>query len=242
MRYLSVLTLAVLAVSLPAVPVRAANQLPRHLVYSVSIRAEQNVEIKTDNMGTSGGTSQTVGAAKTETGTISADVLKVVTGADGGGIVVAVKEDVRERSAPLVDTVVLGNGAITYDPKSNVTPEEQQLLRMLTPGLVNAANLDAGHWSVQTPVGNGTLQTTYLVNGTDNDGRVKLETTADLKATGGFGFSLNAHGNALYNARLLVPVSLSSTSKLREENGAQYKVTDLNVDMSLLSDSFAPKT
>lgn len=234
--------LVAVAVSLPVAQVRAANQLPRHLVYSVSIRAEQNVEVKTDNMGTSGGTSQSFGAAKTETGTISADVLKVVTGPDGGGIAVAIKEDVRERSAPLVNAVVLGNGAITYDPKSNVTPEEQQLLRMLMPGLMNAENLDAGHWSVQTPVGNGTLKTTYLVNGTDNEGRVKLETSAELKSATGVGSSLNAHGNVLYNARLLVPVSLSSTSKVREETGVQYKVTDLNVDMSLLSDSFAPKT
>ncbi len=181
-------------------------------------------------------------AAAEGRGTIGIDVVAVTADA---GLVVDITEDAMSRSRAKIRVAIRGDGALLYDGRgaAPITEEEDALLRLLardffgehpsTPG--TSWSVDLGGESVRGVARFGVVS----ADGTD----VTLSYHTELRVSGAHAFDAARDGKLVYDRRLVVPRSLIYHGNSRATGGpsAAYDLTDVSVQLTLLSDSFAAR-
>jgi hypothetical protein len=182
-----------------------------------------------------------VPAAAEGRGTISIDVIAATADA---GLVVDISEEAMSRSRGKIRVAIRGDGALLYDARglAPITEEEDALLRLLArdfygehptaPG--TTWSVDLGGESVRGVARFGVVS----AEGTD----VTLSYHTELRVSGAHAFDALRDGRLVYDRRLAVPRSLVYRGESRAGGASSaYDFTDVSVQLTLRSDSFAER-
>jgi len=165
--------------------------------------------------------------------------VEIMAATGDGGLVVDVTENVDRAERPMqkIRCAVYGKTVdVICDQGVGDTDEQETLLSYLgrffyDPTLVD----DKGHWHTTTMIKTASVvDDDFTVEKTDGS---MLTIKIDRKKVGG-GVKESRSGTMVYNADLVVPVSIHQEMS-SQDSGAQG---DQNVDLKLLSDSMATKT
>ncbi len=213
-----------------------ALKVLRHLSFTIGTYVENRTDTKVSGIeGPPSGTASDTGTAVGK-GSISVDVM-AVTG--DGGIVVDVSEDTDTRKAAPVRVAILNN-RLLYDPKSDVTEEETDILRFLSRTFVKAGELDVGTtWDDNAQTAQSVDHSTYRVTAVDADAKtidVAIDETTSV--SGPRGFEGRTEGTVTYDTAVLVPLSLTLSTRRRSTQPGQLTTVDVKLTSRLTSDSF----
>jgi hypothetical protein len=229
---------AMLGIAIFCVPASALAQAKpsRHLVYSFSVGVS-NTATEHNSMFDGGTGIGTLGAEGSDKGQIMVDVNGVEP---DGGLVVTVSEAARtNRSAQPATCVVYPDTSVVCGA-GDVHPEEQSVIRTLSPKFFDASNLDANHhWQVTNAAANLKIDFTASPNA---DG-VTVGITSDLQQKSTNGNSMQANGKYSYDTSKLIPTSLSEYQTIRQETGTGQNATIvIDTTATLVSDSGVAKS
>ncbi|MBV9737509.1 MAG: hypothetical protein JO177_04995 [Candidatus Eremiobacteraeota bacterium] len=218
-----------------------AQKLPRHLVYKVGVNVTTQTEELTmgenGNTATAGSGVAHYGGIQMSHGTMTVDVIGLFP---DGGLAVQVSEDTDNRKAPpvRVDVATDGDLRIPADQITNVTEEEQALLRMLGREFVNSDDVNAGKWVHQLSQGGANVREDYTITGTQPNGDLSIAVNQTVKVSGAQPSDTTAHGTITYSNKFKVPRSISLDGRTHHEGVQQTQTEDTKMNFDLLSDSF----
>lgn len=228
---------AMLGIAVFSFPAAAAAQAPptRHLVYDFT------VGVKTDKISSNSATetvsgSSDFGEMNSDKGQIAVDVSGVEP---DGGLVLAVTETARNgRTSKAITCVVYPDTSVVC-ADTDVRPEEESVIRTLSPKFFDASALDANrHWQVT----NATAGVKIDFTASPNPDGVTVGITSERVQTAPNGNSVRANGKYNYNTAKLLPTTLSEYETIREQGGAsQYQTTVIDITATLASDSGTAK-
>lgn len=248
MRHRFCLGVAVLAVALACVPgVASAQAKPiRHLVYNFTVGVtgdqvnQENADVYA--MGPiqpviHGPGSTDYQGLVSDKGQIAVDVAGIEP--DGGLIVTVSETDRRNRAASPATCVVYPDTSVVCGAGA-LHPEEESVIRTLSPKFFDASALDANrHWQV----GNAAAGVKIDFSATPNPDGVTLGITSDRVQKATNGNSVQSNGKYTYDTSKLLSTALSEYETIRQQSGAsQYSTVVIDVTATLVSDSGMPKT
>jgi hypothetical protein len=243
MQQLVVRATAIVCGALFCLPAGAAiAQAPptRHLVYDFTVGVanddvKQNNAAQWDGMSTSpevvnGPGYDDKSLKATDKGQIMVDVNGVQS---DGGLMVTVSETARTNRSQGPVTCVVYADTRELCSVSDVQPEEQAVLRALSPKFFDANALDANHhWQVS----HGTSKTDFTADpGTDG---VSVAITSERVQNATNGSSVVVHAKYAYDTAKRIPTSMTEYQTMRQQNGAgEYSTVIVDTTATLVSDS-----
>lgn len=207
----------------------------RHMVFDVGVTATSRLEIKRSGIGVAGGNADQYAGGLQSKGRVIADVIAATA---QSGLVIDISEDAQTRKSPVVRVAVLPNGALSYDPKAEITDEEAWLLRFLARGLIDKNLAPGATFELRNDGAVVKELTSFHVTGVDDKGRLKLDVDATVKAGGAQGYDGTTHGRIVYDAAKTIPVSIVLATRTHQESISRLNTVDLQIDFDLAEDSF----
>jgi hypothetical protein len=207
----------------------------RHLRYTVTVGTRSRQDVTNYY-----GNSSTGNAEMAANGSIVADVIGI---AKDNALIFRLSETTDSRKAPAVQVGVLGDGSLSYDPKSqgDLLEEEMTLAGLLGRAVVADHTLEAGqHWDVTYKQASYSSTTTYKVDGLQGDNEVDLDVQRLVKVTGPQPFDALTTGKVRYDYKLSVPIAAHLQQHMHYADvDSSQSTADLSFDYKLSEDSMA---
>jgi hypothetical protein len=187
----------------------------RHLGFSVTVRT----------------------AAGSSHGTITCDVVGVTE----GNLLVAVTEDVTDRSSATKQVEVQSDGGLVYLPnQGTLNEEESQLVSLLAAGLLGADRAIGDTWTFKLTAPDYSANKTFRLADIKSQSNIVLNFDETFARTGSDPLTGTAAGSLTYDPTGLVPLRGKIDQTTRQGDGTNAKTHKVSVDFALLEDSRAP--
>jgi hypothetical protein len=203
----------------------------RHLVYDFT------VGVKTDKISSNSATETASGSS--DFGELNSDKGQITVDISGvepdGGLVLAVSESSRNGRTSKPITCVVYPDTSTICAAGDVRPEEESVIRTLSPKFFDASALDANrHWQVS----NASAGVKIDFTASPNPDGITVGITSERVQNSANGNTVHANGKYSYNTAKLLPTTLSEYETIREQGGASsYQTTIIDITANLTTDS-----
>jgi hypothetical protein len=171
-------------------------------------------------------------------GSLTVDVI----GATGDlGLVVDAAFAGKNSHQPAIRIAIFPDGRLAYDPAKPLSVEAARLLPLLSRGLLNGRDVEAGMtWKTDAPAPAKGTTTYRIIDVHGTQATIGIE--SDIKVPGPRGYDEQDQGKTTYATDRVCPVLVELQARSRHSPSTeQYVTTNMHLTASLISDTFAKK-